>query len=220
MIGEGAVLALLAPGPGWSLEAVAEEGDRLASLAGPTTRSLLAVTIDGEPDLGGEWAAVIDLRGPVGPAAAALAGLGARLGPVIDAGRSGLLVGTARPIFDRTPEPSGTLVQLYYALFRQAGGEQDAFSDHWYTIHAPAVVESPYPRIYHQIHGDPEATAAAAATAGLGVGDIAGVAHETFLSPERLAEGMADTDLDDERADVALFSDPARNRGIVTRPHP
>lgn len=212
------VIVLLAPRPGASLvEVVDAEGAALASSL-PAGSSVRVAHLLAEPyPLGGEWTAVLELHGDVAVITAALHGLAGRLGAVLDAARSAVVVGHDRFVFERAVPDGATPVKMYYALF---GYDDDfdraEFSRLWWEGHARLVEESPYQLSYRQLHADPVQTSSASAAAGFGIGNVAGVAHEEFPAVASLAAAAIDPDLATERDDLALFADRDRSRGMLS----
>ncbi|HVX22781.1 MAG TPA: EthD domain-containing protein [Acidimicrobiales bacterium] len=215
--GTTTAIVLVTPGPAWDLAVLRREVAARSAAAGDVRVEVVGAIDDG-PDFGATWRAAVELHGPADAVDGVLAGLAGLPAGLVDAGSSAIVVGTDHTVFERPPAPAADHVRLYYALFRLPGAAQADFSAHWREVHGPAVLDSPYPRTYQQLHGDPDRTAAACRKAGFGVDDVAGIAHERFVSPDSLTEAVADTALDDERADVLLFSDGSRNRGVLTRP--
>jgi hypothetical protein len=212
------VIVLLAPAEGASLvEVVNKEAASLRSSLAAGSTVLVAHLLDDPYPLGGEWTAVIELHGDVSAITALLDGLADRVGVALDAERSAAVVGCDRVIFER-PIPDGvTPVKMYYALFGYDRFDPAEFARLWWEGHAPLVERSSYQLTYHQLPADPEATAAASAAAGVGIGDIAGVAHEEFPDKAALEAAAIDPELADERDDVALFASRERSRGMLSR---
>jgi hypothetical protein len=212
------VIVLLAPAEGASLvQPVNLEAEGLASSLPSGSDVRVAHLLDDPYPLRGEWTSVLELHGDVAAITASLKGLADRLGTAVDLERSAVVVGADRTVFER-PIPDGvTPVKMYYALFRNDGLDAAEFSRLWWEGHAPLVERSPYQLTYHQLPADPEATAAASLAAGVGIVDVAGVAHEEFPDKAALAAAAVDPDLADERDDVALFANPDRSRGMLSR---
>jgi hypothetical protein len=210
-------IVVLAPREGASLAAAVDaEAEKLAAGLPQGSSLHVAHLIDDPFDLGSEWTAVLEFHGDVKWFVAELAGLADRLGPTVDAARSAAVLGTDHIIFERPLDPSVPPVKMYYALFGYDGYDPEEFARMWRDGHAPLVHSSPYQVTYHQLHGDSESTAAACAAAGLGITDIAGVAHEEFANKEALAAAAIDPELAQERDDVGLFADRERSRGLLT----
>ncbi|HEY4334062.1 MAG TPA: EthD domain-containing protein [Ilumatobacteraceae bacterium] len=213
------VIVLLAPADGALLTApVDSAAAELATSLPAGSRVRVAHLLDDPYPLGGEWTGVIELHGDAAAIAKALDGLADRLGSSIDAERSAVVVGRDRVIFERAIPDGVRPVKMYYALFAYDNRPFDRaeFSRQWTEGHAPLVEHSPYQLTYYQLHADPEATAAASAAAGFGIGNIAGVAHEEFPAKDALAAAAVDPDLADERGDLAIFADRDRSRGMLS----
>lgn len=212
-----AVIVLLAPVPNASIAGAATaEAQRLAESLPAGVSVRVAHVLDEPYPLGGEWTAAIELHGEVPLLTAALNGLGGRIGDGLDAAHSAVVVGADRVVFDRAVPDGVTPVKMYYALFGYQPFDRQEFSRKWWERHAPLVRKSPYQLTYHQLHADPAATAAATVAAGLGLADVAGVAHEEFPEIGALAAAAVDPELADERDDLALFADRQQSRGMLS----
>ena len=136
----------------------------------------------------------------------------AEFSDVIDPTRSVAVAGVERVIV----EGSEPLVHLF-ALRRLPSITNEDFHDHWFTIHSPLGHQIPGIGAYNQFHCDTAASSAAAAAAGVELGDFDGVA-ETFCrdldafntimtSAEVAGEGLADQRefIDASRSTAALY---------------
>jgi hypothetical protein len=93
---------------------------------------------------------------------------------------------------------------MVFALRRPAGMSREAFFDYWANRHGPMITKGFGSRgSYYQLHGDDEATRAAATRFGVGVADFDGHAGGWLRDPSVLGVSMrheqAAAALDDER---------------------
>jgi hypothetical protein len=111
------------------------------------------------------------------PLGAAFKEMVASLGPGVDPARSMVAVGTAVPIV----EGAGPLC-LVYGMRRVPTVSHEQFSQYWVEQHVKVSKLTPHIIGYYQLHVDPELSAQTAAGAGVGTGDLDGVAIESFES--------------------------------------
>jgi hypothetical protein len=193
----------------------APEGCRQASLVRLEDDPLRQSAHGSETGEGPSFDAALELGGDgVDPAglAGALAGLGSRLEKWISPERSAAVVGTAHTIV-----PGSRPLRLLFALRRLPALSPSAFHDYWLHEHAELGRRVSGGQGYHQLHGDPAATASAVRAAGLGLGDFDGVAEIHFPDlgfllglmqrPESAEEALEDERrfIDHSRSAIGLY---------------
>jgi hypothetical protein len=165
----------------------------------------------------GGLAAVLDVAVPHDVDASvpveALAGFGARHADVIDAAASIAVVGTDFVILDGTAP-----VQLFYFMRRNPALTPAEFTDIWRDQHTKIAQFTPALSGYRQLHVDPERSAAAGATTGIGTVDVDGVALEWFADADAFvtATSAPPEFLDQAKASEARFNDLGRVTAVLT----
>ncbi len=143
---------------------------------------------------------VADLDGLI----AALDGVGPAIAASVDLGASAAVAGTCHLVRAATGS-----VMLASAGRRRADVTRDAHSDWWLNHHGPMSMRLvPLSLGYQQLHADPDASRAAAKTAGVGVCDYDFGETAYFEAVESLIGPMSDPEIGRELAeDEARFID-------------
>jgi hypothetical protein len=111
-----------------------------------------------------------------------VAGLGERLGSLIERQRSTAIFGTDLVIID-----GGGPLQLFYCMRRADGTTHEAFSEFWAEQHTKIAKWTPGLAGYRQMHADIARSRVAAKSAGLAITEIDGVALEWFKTMDDFA---------------------------------
>jgi hypothetical protein len=190
------VRARIAPADGTVRVGVALDDDPLAAIARERNIRLL------------EGAVEVTLPDPaaITTVVAALDGFGERANGSVDTDASIAVAGTCHLVRAETGP-----IMLASTGLRKAGISREEHSEWWLHVHGPMSMRLvPSSLGYQQLHGDPDASRAAAASAGLGgpATDFAETAY--FESVEAFTTPMADPDVGRELVeDEAGFIDHA-----------
>lgn len=215
MIGDGpeVIVVLLAPSDRELAGASVEEVGRLRRELGPHgTVEVFDRALD-RPLEQGPYTVVVKALGAAERLVQAVTGMHERLGGAV--AEAEVLAGRDRTVIDHPASESA--VTLFYAMYGVEGCSYERFAGHWADEHAALVHHNPFVRRYHQLHADLERTRRAVEAAGLGTGQVFGVAECDFDSVESFEAMASSAVIEAEAADILSISDVARNDGILAR---
>jgi hypothetical protein len=199
-----------------------EGREAAARMQGAGTRVSVLAQIDDDPfpkanPLCRPYDAVLEVEAPsatgVDTLLDAVDGIGARLGDVVHADLSGVLVGAPQYIIPCEPTP----VRYLYLMRRKAGTTRDRYIDYYFHHHSGFGFRTPGIVGYTQFHVDPTASSLACRRLNLGVCAADSVSELCMNSVQEFFGALRDESLGREAgADEELFVDRVNSVSFCT----
>lgn len=151
--------------------------------------------------------AILTLRADVPTLRAALPEIARVLEPAVDGARSSLVAARRHAIL-----PGRDAIRLFFGLRRLETLTLEAFHDYWLNRHADFGRRLIPPYTYHQLHADPDATAALAAEVGAPASTLDGVVEVHFPDLAAFVAQLSRPEVaEDALADERNFIDHGRS---------